>query len=342
MSDQLRHHRDDAPRGGAPVDRWTALIDCCRPGSNDAFEPEFAELAPLAEAIVADPAVQERYERSQQFDGAFRQAVLDVPVPGDLAARLLASLTADWDREPERDGERMDAETIDENRKVSPALRSDADAARFSAKHSAAGADLKRTIRWRSWFIAAGVLGLLCSLVYGIVASREHPIPVAEVIEQSRLWRQTVQAERNAWKDNARESSQTSPSKASLSSHPIDRRIVASPRRSRSLKTAYGQAIVYDLRDRSVDPADADRLALLFVVKSNATFALPSSPPFAEPQSHTQGVVTGAWARPNEKLLYVLVIEGNPSRYRKFVHEDRLAQVAPRIGRPKANIRRPA
>lgn len=313
MSDHLRHHRDGSnDRSDADVARWSLLIDCCRPDSRDAFDPELVELAPLSEQIVADPAIQERYERSQQFDGAVRRALHDAPVPSDLAARLFASLESAREED-------------------------DASEAEVTLAPAKSAREYQRTVRWRSWVIvAASVIGLLGALAGGVFLSRDAAVGAAEVVEQSQIWRRTVLAERNAWKSDVRN--------ASLASFPVDRRVAASPSRWRSLKTAYGQAVVYDLSGsvrQDGGRQDGDRLALLFVVASNDAFALPGSPPVAEPQSNTQGVVTGAWTRRDEKLLYVLVVEGEPTRFRKFVREDRLASL-PRSKPQRPTVRRAA
>src|SRR4029078_5121135 len=48
--------------------------------------------AELAEAASRDPAIAAELARSQEFDAAVGGALNDLPVPGDLEARLLAAL----------------------------------------------------------------------------------------------------------------------------------------------------------------------------------------------------------------------------------------------------------
>ena len=67
-------------------DKLLESIDACRPGRDDVSDPE---LAPLAAALRDDPAAQELWRRSQQFDAAARAAFIDVPVPDGLTDRLL-------------------------------------------------------------------------------------------------------------------------------------------------------------------------------------------------------------------------------------------------------------
>lgn len=68
-------------------------IDACRPGSDDLSA---AELADVAAQVAGDRTLGELYRKVQTLDGKVAAAIDDVPVPADLAIRLLKRLeTAD-------------------------------------------------------------------------------------------------------------------------------------------------------------------------------------------------------------------------------------------------------
>ena len=64
-------------------------IEACRPGSRDVDDPQMSQ---LADALIHDPAVRQRYEAAQRLDGRLGEAFRAVPVPAGLADRLLARL----------------------------------------------------------------------------------------------------------------------------------------------------------------------------------------------------------------------------------------------------------
>lgn len=67
------------------------LIDACRPGHEDADQPELSE---LARELKQDPNLQRLFERSQKLDEAIRTSFQAVTPPPGLAERLLASIEA--------------------------------------------------------------------------------------------------------------------------------------------------------------------------------------------------------------------------------------------------------
>lgn len=71
---------------------WEEALEACRPGSDDlASEPE---LQALAAAVAAQADLEERFERLQRLDTQLAAAFQEVPVPADLADRLLADCSA--------------------------------------------------------------------------------------------------------------------------------------------------------------------------------------------------------------------------------------------------------
>ena len=67
------------------------LIDACRPGHEDADQPELSE---LARELKQDPNLQRLFERSQKLDEAIRTSFQAVTPPPGLAERLLAAIEA--------------------------------------------------------------------------------------------------------------------------------------------------------------------------------------------------------------------------------------------------------
>jgi hypothetical protein len=64
-------------------------LDACRPGSHDLDLPE---LAALRASLAQDASLSEQFERICQFDRQIAAALGDVPVPANLAERILARL----------------------------------------------------------------------------------------------------------------------------------------------------------------------------------------------------------------------------------------------------------
>ena len=73
-------------------------IEACRPGVDNLLDPELAalpELAEAARAVQGDPAARLLRERVQNWDVAISSSMAEVPVPADLAERILAQLAAE-------------------------------------------------------------------------------------------------------------------------------------------------------------------------------------------------------------------------------------------------------
>lgn len=67
-------------------------LDACRPGSADLDLPE---LAALRKSLARDAEVAREFDQIVQFDRRIVAALSEVPVPPDLAKRLLARLQSD-------------------------------------------------------------------------------------------------------------------------------------------------------------------------------------------------------------------------------------------------------
>lgn len=262
-------------------------IDACRPGRDDLQSPEMDF---LAEAVRSDPEVRRQYERSQQFDAAVSWAFRDVPVPADLGERLLAV-----------------AGTSPEPSPVAPLELSSPPSSAHDVRQ-----DLKPDRRWprgirrRTWTVLAGSLAAAAALVGFLIVAQ--PFGAAEPVADERLpgeiqvWTDAVV--RQGWNDNLQA--------AELGERPLDAAVRGMPRRWCQIATDYdARTMVYDLAPPGSDPA------VVFCMRSKArTSALPNSPPW-NAFSATGGLTLGVWRRGN--MVYVLVVQGGPRRYREFI-----------------------
>lgn len=81
--------------GQGPEDdrQLNEALEACRPGSADLVsEPG---LCFLVSELAANPELDARYERLQRLDGQVAAAFVQVPVPADLAERILARCAAE-------------------------------------------------------------------------------------------------------------------------------------------------------------------------------------------------------------------------------------------------------
>ena len=72
-------------------------IEACRPGVDDLLDAELAsliELADAARAVGEDPNARLLRERVQKWDVAISASMEQVPLPTDLAQRILERLQA--------------------------------------------------------------------------------------------------------------------------------------------------------------------------------------------------------------------------------------------------------
>lgn len=281
-------------------------IDACRPGCDDLQSPEMDF---LAEAVRSDPEARRQYERSQQFDAAVSWAFRDVPVPADLGERLRAVLEASSDQSPT----------------ASPELPSPPSAARDAREDLKPPRRWPRGIRRRTWTVMAGSLAAAAALVGFLLVAQ--PFGAAEPVADERLpgeiqvWTDAVV--RQGWNDNLQA--------AELGEHPLDPAVRGMPRRWCQIATDYdARTMVYDLAPPGSDPA------VVFCMRSKArTSALPNSPPW-NALSATGGMTLGVWRR--GEMVYVLVVQGGPQRYREFIEASPLIGLRNGIGCPASLI----
>lgn len=276
-------------------------IDACRPGGDDLQLPEVDF---LAEATRTDPEIRRTYERSQQFDAAVGLAFRDVPVPAGLAERLLSAVETS-----------ALPSVVAQAERSSPPLP-----ARDSGSHLGPRRRWMRGIRPRTWAVAGGTLAAAAALIGFLLVT-----PLFKCLEPTldehlpgevSAWADAVT--RQGWNDNL-----IAPE---LHERPLDRAVRAMPRRWCQIQTSYdARTLVYDLA-----PPGADA-ALVFCMRSKARNSrLPDTP--WNPLSATGGLTLGVWRRGD--IVYVLMVQGGPRRYREFIETSPLIGFNSRIGSP--------
>jgi hypothetical protein len=246
-------------------------IDACRPGSNDLALPELAE---LAKAVERTPALAEELARSQQLDFKVAAALHDLPVPAGLAERLLA---------------------VAESKMPAPEVNLP-----LAISESGATSARSRRRSRRRWLLAGGSLALVALLALSAYPwlRTVHVVAREELGGQAAQWLQQLPT--NSWQAANR----LPPNVA------IDPAVAARPRQWQPLtiQRPSGWSASVTAVDLSPSGPEAPR-AVLFVVKSSASFAVPAIPTATSRLSLSGGFAATAWQRPGSAFLYVLVVE---------------------------------
>ncbi|NLF70650.1 MAG: DUF3379 domain-containing protein [Candidatus Anammoximicrobium sp.] len=261
-------------------------IDACRP-DDDLQSPEMDF---LAEAVRNDPEVRRQYERSQQFDASVSGAFHEVPVPAGLGERLLAIVAARDNQPPVALSPRPcpRSPTLDASQDAEPQRRG------------------PPRIRRRTWTALAGSLAAAAALVGVWVVSQyfgtTEPVADERLPGEIQAWTDAVV--RQGWNDNLQA--------AELGRRPLDRSIPRIPRRWCQIATAYdAQTVVYDLA-----PPGSETAVVFCLLSKARTSALPDTPPW-NAFAASGGLTLGVWRRGD--MVYVLVVQGGPRRYREFI-----------------------
>ena len=201
------------------------------------------------------------------FDRALAAALHDVPVPGDLADRLIARI---------------------ETRAV------------FQRSTGDTPVPPKRAwLSRRRVLIAAGSLALLTLLALSIAYVRSTPREIAreDLSGDVTSWLSMLPAK--DWRPIA-----TLPKGIE-----VDSAVIAQPRRWQTFHCANSSGWLATVTAIDVAPPTAPR-AILFVVRTNARFAVPSAPTASVRLGLSSGYVGTAW-QTSPHLLYVLVVEAD-------------------------------
>lgn len=226
-------------------------LEACRPGSQDIDDPSFAF---LASRIAADAGLAERYECLQQHDASIAAAFHDVPVPEDLADRLVVRLAAEKPRP------------------------------RISRRRLLAGVGLSA--------VAAGLLAAVwLGEPNGPAFSEQYVLDEAiRSFDPSRA-------------------ALTRPLADAPDRYPVSNAVLQAGRTWGALRSFLGgDGVAYDLS------GTGQSRAILYVVATSVD-GLRSSPalqPFT-----TAGCSASAWQE--NGLLYVLVVQGGPAEYQRYI-----------------------
>lgn len=274
---------------------WQHLIDCCRPGSDDASQPEMAE---LAQGLAADDDLRALYQRSQRFDTAIAAAFHDVPVPEGLADRLQRRLAERQDAPCQVGAGREEA-----SRHVLPGGASTPE--KKDSRRSAGVARPPR-FRWAAAVASAAALLLITMVGYAVLHWRPAAVSTDEVMKRALQW--TAQVKDGPWNADM--------SQAPLQAFPREPSLRAAPLRWQKLTAGDGRDVVaYDL----TPPGKSFVAQFTKSVSPTVQFDLPRRLP-SQPNSSTGGYCIGACVR--DGYLYVLVVEGDAARYRQFVRPE--------------------
>jgi hypothetical protein len=151
----------------------------------------------------------------------------------------------------------------------------------------------------RRALIAVGSLALLALIAVSTLYLRQAPRPVAreELGGEVTLWLSSLPAK--SWR----------PVSTLPKATAIDQAVVGHARQWQALHGAQATGWSGSVTAIDLAPPTAPR-AILFVVRSNARFAVPSTPTATVRLGLSSGFVGTAWQRPSG-VLYVLVVEAD-------------------------------
>jgi hypothetical protein len=236
-------------------------------------------LAFLVAELAAHPQLDQLYERLQRLDAKLARAYRDVPVPEGLARRIVARLEA---------------------ARTEPAASETTEVPNVVACDTQTAVDRPR-VRGRIWIIAATAAVILVALS-AFVLRPPRPLEVTEG--------EAIQAalERFAVDKDDREQDMASP--RLISRYPFSGEVLRFANTARQISDFLGQeGVAYDMA-----APDGTR-ATLYVV-GGIRSAMPSVPPIP-PTVFTARRSASAWQ--SQGLLYVLVVDGGPQKYRQFL-----------------------
>lgn len=310
------------PVARVTVAKWLPAIDACRPASDDL---SLVELHELAAELATNPRLAQMHDRIQSLDAAIARAVVDVPVPEGLQARLMASLAAAalptiaGSTPAAVSSAAAVAAEAGENAAVlsTPGLVTSGLATPASIASPESSRRALPSGRWPTGRILA--YGALAASVAAaaIYLSRPEPQPIgADEIMQFAV----------DFHEQAEDTATQAPVPASAvpigssgnANYPLSTAITAGGKtQMRDISDFLGRSgVAYDMsRGRA-------RATLYVVDLSASRSAAPVEPalppaPLAMPEFDTGGHCVAVWQATG--LLYVLVVDGGPREYQNFV-----------------------
>lgn len=265
--------------------RTIELIECCRPGSDDARTVETGE---LVERMRIDPEARALYERVQQWDAAVSEIMQEIEPAADFQSRLLATLSLPASvAAPPAAGDSAGLPALDEALRVTAA----------NGSVTWAGSTEATTARWsrRQWIgtLSTVAAGLALALVLNSVLRSPQDTPLDEMAGE---WQTALTDE---WRDM-----EQAPRGFAVPAGFVGR---ASSWQWIG-KALQGRGVAYQLRDAQ------GAAATLYVVQMDRPEE-PSAPP-NRPQSTTGGRAVGYWQHAGK--VFVLVTSSEAS-YRRLV-----------------------
>jgi hypothetical protein len=252
------------------IDLLRQQIDACRAGTDDLSLPEFGD---LAVAVRHDREVAEELSRSHALDRLVCDALHDVPAAAGLADRLMAA---------------MQAET--------------APSVGLAERHRSSERDgaVHRQFGRRQWWLvggAAALATLIAAFTVPFVRS-EREVAQGELSSDVAGWISSVTA--SEWRPTA---TTALPKGIELDSAVNGKALQWQSIQTRDHNGWTGEVTAIDLR-----PAGQPR-AMLFVVRTSARFAVPSTPTAQRRLALSLGFAATAWQRQERGILLVLVVE---------------------------------
>jgi hypothetical protein len=282
------------------ADRRHELLDAmevCRAASGDLRDPQLAE---LAAALEDDSKLRAQWERLQGADAAIKAVMVDVPVPADLAARVLCGLAEATSMPSAEVGPFCRKGQLRPN--LSPDSSSSSDSERVSpARQAGPTASLNRFSR-RRLMVGFAAISASAALLAAVWLHTHQAPPITRdgaIAEAMQVFNQ-----------------EPSPSGEFVSlvpppvNYPISSEIRPMPdiRWRRVGKFLGGEAVAYDLPSRNGK-------ATLYV--SHRSIADMPTFPRSVPELSTGGNSAGAWQ--SDGMLYVLVVQGDDRAYADYL-----------------------
>jgi hypothetical protein len=283
-------------------------MEACRPGGEDLRDPAFSA---LAERLANDPELAQRFDRMQRADAAVKAAFQDEPVPGGLAGRISAGLTA------ARARARVDAGQVSQLAEVQP---TDSPATLESRPTPAASwetypAPQQKRFSRRGLFIgaAASVMAatVLLAMIFGFKA--QHAITRDQILQTAAQLFDT----------EPREAGQLLAEVSPPADYPFSREVIqvrGTQWRWVKEDLLENRAVAFDL------PGPPGARATLYALKRSVPGLPAEAPPL--PQLSTNGRSAAAWQ--SEGLVYVLVVEGDAANYQDWLRRSQSNRLAVR------------
>ena len=280
-------------------------LDACRPGTADMLDAEMDALRDWLDDSDENQAIAHAAERCDQ---AIRDAMFDVPVPVDLAARIKMAIQAE-DSPAIRAAEKLAGVIADDgtlrggDRLLSAGLFDDQKLPAAETENEIRPAS-KTT---RRICVAVGLMTSLAGMVVlGLIFSGAFDGVPPQVVTAEELGFQALQwdphQDAGVWSDDF---------SGVPNAYPPSKQLNVSPAQWKKMPNPYDEsAIVFDLT-----PPGAGQV-FLYAIRSRDQFQISGQ--FSEtPIYAAAGFCVGAYQ--TDDLVYIVVVEGNKDRYRRVI-----------------------